>query len=254
MGDSKQSVNTGAVPARFLGYESRALSYRSDARRLVRALLVTTLVCGGLAVVAFLVGERRIIEWASRAVGEDAGARTVVRFVCRAPRFLFYVVFALFLYIGFDRKQRFWVAVALIVLCLQLVVAGAGVRIIKWIVGRARPNIAPGFHPFSFLDDHQSFPSGETADIAASVSFFLYFAKKPVVRVVMLVAMALVIFERLMQFEHHPSDVLASAWLVLVVSFIVWHWFVVGFPVKKVRQWLGQDEAPHGAEVRETQQ
>ncbi len=237
---------TGGVPARLVPYESRALTYRSDARTLGGAILAATLVCGGLAAAALLVGERRIIAWADAAGGKAGVDRDVLTYLLRAPRFLFYAVFALFFIIGLDRKQRMWVHVALIVLALELVFAGALVRILKIVVGRARPYHVPsGFRPFLLTDaDFHSFPSGDAADVAASVSFLLYFARTRAVRLIALAALALVMFERLMNRYHHPTDVLAGAYIVLVLSFVVWHWFVVGFPSKKLRTWLGQDAPP----------
>jgi hypothetical protein len=51
-----------------------------------------------------------------------------------------------------------------------------------------------------------------------------------------------------MNAHHYPSDVLAGVYLGFVTSFIVWHWFVVGFPLKKLRTWFGQDVAGAGSE------
>ena len=42
---------------------------------------------------------------------------------------------------------------------------------------------------------------------------------------------------------------LAGAYLLLVISFVVWHWFVVGFPVNRVRAWLRQDRLYEDAET-----
>jgi undecaprenyl-diphosphatase len=243
MTDAGEQTARSRVPARFLPYESRAMTYRSDTRKLVRALLITTLICGALAALSFVVGERSIVEWA-KAQGGDIQSRGFISFLLRMPRFFMYAVFALFLVIGLDRRQRVWVHIALIVLVLELVFAGGLVRLLKAVIGRARPTMPPGFSPFSLADDWQSLPSGESADVTASVSFFLYFARTNKVRLLMLAAVAMVMFERLMVGEHHPSDVLAGAYLLLVISFVVWHWFVVGFPIKRVRVWLRQDEPP----------
>ncbi len=249
--------NQNDVPARFIQYESRALTYRSDTRKLMRAILVTTLVCGALAALSFLVGEQRIVDWAKAAAGQDETARAVATFVLRAPRFLMYAVFALLFIIGLDRKQRMWVRVALIVLALELIFAGALVRILKIVVGRARPKAEMGgFRPFRLTwNSYHSFPSGDAADVAVSISFFMYFARKSSVRIICLAALAMVMFERLMNEFHYPSDVLAGAYIGLVTSFVVWHWFVVGFPVKKLRAWFGQAEAQaEDAEVPGAQQ
>jgi membrane-associated phospholipid phosphatase len=237
------------VPARFLPYESRALTYRSDARKLARTIVVTTVVCGGLAVLSFLVGERRIVEWAGSAAGDEPTARDVATFVLRAPRFLMYAVIALLFAIGLDRKQRFWVHVALIVLALELIFAGALVRILKIVIGRPRPTAGvQEFRPFLLTANlYHSFPSGDAAVVATSISFFVYFARRSSVRILCLVVLAMVVFERLMNAHHFPIDALAGAYLGFVTSFIAWHWFVVGFPLKKLRVWFGQDRPEAGS-------
>jgi membrane-associated phospholipid phosphatase len=246
MDEAHGDTQTQGVPARFLEYESRALTYRSDGRKLLGALLATTLVCGGLIVWSFLVGETRIIEWAKRAGSEDKLTFDVTSFILAAPRFIMYVVFALLFIIGLDRKQRFWVQVALVVLFLELVFAGGLVRILKIVVGRARPKFGVAdFRPFLLTSNlHHSFPSGDSADIATSASFFIYFARRRGLRLAGLAAIAMVMFQRLMLREHHPSDVLAGAYIGLVSSCVMWHWFVVGFPFKRVRAWFGQDAGP----------
>jgi membrane-associated phospholipid phosphatase len=246
MDEAHGDTHPEGVPARFLDYESRALTYRSDARKLATALLATTLVCGLLIGWSFLVGESRILEWAKRAGGEDKLTFDVTSFILAAPRFIMYAVFALLFIIGLDRKQRFWVQVALVMLFLELVFAGGLVRILKIVVGRARPRFgAADFRPFLVTSNfHHSFPSGDAADIATSASFFIYFARRPAVRLAGLAAIAMVMFQRVMRWEHHPSDVLAGAYIGLVSSCVMWHWFVVGFPIKKVRAWFGQDAPP----------
>jgi membrane-associated phospholipid phosphatase len=213
-------------------------------------LLITTLVCGALAAFSFAVGERSIVQWAE-AQGGDVQSRGFISFLLRMPRFLMYAVFALFLIIGIDRKQRVWVEIALIVLVLELVFAGTLVRVLKILIGRPRPfATVREFRPFLLTaNSYHSFPSGDSADIAASVSFFLYFARTNKVRLLMLLVMAMVMFERLMVGEHHLSDVAAGAYLSLVASFVVWHWFVVGFPIKRVRAWLRQDAPVEDVEV-----
>jgi len=252
MSEPGDNTRADEVPARLLAYESRALTYRSDRRKLVRALLLTTLVCGSLAVLSFLVGERQVVNWAHSNAGEDTFTHDVQTFFLRAPRFVMYAVFGLFFIIGLDRKQRFWVHVALVVLVLELVAAGAVVRILKIVIGRARPYMeANDFRPLLLTwNSYHSFPSGDAADIAVSVSFFLYFARRNKLRLAAVVVIALIAFERLMNKHHYPSDVLAGTYIGLVSSFVMWHWFAVGFPIRAVRRWLGQDEpAPHAAQT-----
>ncbi len=246
MYDTHEATPADDVPARFLDYESRALTYRSDARKLGRALLITTVVCGGLAAVSLFVGERTALDWARSLASGDRLTHDVETYLCRAPRFIMYAVIALLFIIGLDRKQRFWVHVALIVVALELVFAGALVRVLKIVIGRARPYTGrTDFRPFLLTwNSYHSLPSGDAADVATSVSFFIYFARRRSAWVIPLVMLVMVMFERVMNGHHYPSDVLAGAYIGLVSSFIVWHWFVVGFPIKRVRAWLGQDQPP----------
>ena len=249
MSETLHDIHADEVPARFLEYESRALTYRSDARKLGRALLITTVACGGLAAFSLLVGERTVLDWARSSASSDKLTHDVETYLCRAPRFLMYPVIALLFIIGRDRKQRFWMHVALIVLVLELVFAGALVRILKIVIGRARPYTGKtDFRPFLLTwNSYHSLPSGDAADVATSVSFFIYFARRRSAWVIPLVMLVMVMFERVMNGHHYPSDVLAGAYIGLVSSFIVWHWFVVGFPLKKLRAWLGQDQPPPAA-------
>ncbi|MBN1916993.1 MAG: phosphatase PAP2 family protein [Verrucomicrobia bacterium] len=236
--------NHGGVPARLVPYESRALTYRSDARKLTFAILITTAACGMLLALSLLVGEANVVEWARVSGGKDEGARGFATLLLRMPRYLMYAVFFLFFIIGRDRKQRVWMHIALIVLVLELVFAGGLVRILKFVVARARPQ-APSGEPFSRWDNqYNSFPSGDAADIAASISFFLYFARRNAVRWLCLAGLGAVVFERMMNKCHYPSDLIAGAYLLFVISFIVWHWFVAGFPFRRIRGWLRQDEVP----------
>ena len=236
--------NRSGVPARLVPYESRALTYRSDARKLTRAVLITTLVCGALMALSFVIGERNIVKWAYVSGGESDAARGFATLLLRMPRYMMYAVFVLFFVIGRDRKQRIWMQIALIVLVLELVFAGLLVRVVKIVVARARPR-TPADEPFDrWSNYYHSFPSGDAADVAVTISFFLYFARRNAVRWLCLGGLGAVVFERMMNKWHYPSDVIAGAYLLLVISFVVWHWFVVGFPFKRVRAWLRQDEVP----------
>jgi membrane-associated phospholipid phosphatase len=242
-----ETHNHGGVPARLAPYESRALTYRSDVRKLTRAIFITTLVCGALLALSLLIGEQNVIKWAEVSGGKDDAARGFATLLLRMPRYLMYAVFFLFFLIGRDRKQRVWMHIALIVLVLELVFAGGLVRVLKFTVGRARPRSGDtGFSPFHWpwSNRYQSFPSGDAADVACSISFFLYFARRNAVRWLCLAGLGAVAFERLMNKWHYPSDIIAGTYMLLIISFVVWHWFVVGFPIKRVRAWLRQDEVP----------
>ena len=235
--------NHGGVPARLAPYESRALTYRSDVRKLTRAILITTLVCGALLALSLLIGEANVVEWARASGGKSESERGFATLLLRMPRYLMYAVFFLFFLIGRDRKQRVWMHVALVVLVIELVFAGGLVRVLKFVVARARPKTDG--QPFSrWSNYYHSFPSGDAADVAASISFFVYFARHNAVRWLCLAGLGAVVFERMMNRWHYPSDIIAGAYLLFVISFIVWHWFVVGFPFERVRAWLRQDEAP----------
>jgi undecaprenyl-diphosphatase len=127
--------------------------------------------------------------------------------------FLFYAVFiALFAYALIKKNKILtWLIVAYIK--TQLIFSFALVRILKIIVGRARPGHDPEFTFFSFAFRHNSFPSGHSADAFVSGVFLFYLlkhSKYSACRFLPLIYAFLIAISRVFISSHYPSDVAAG--------------------------------------------
>jgi membrane-associated phospholipid phosphatase len=114
-------------------------------------------------------------------------------------------------------------------------------HIIKFTVGRARPDMGIGparFEPLNWLGEYQSFPSGHSsAAIALALLLGLYF---PRFRWVFYVSGAWVCFDRVMYNRHYTSDVLAGAAIgilsvYLCLRFLGLHFYRLELPDKADR-------------------
>jgi membrane-associated phospholipid phosphatase len=127
--------------------------------------------------------------------------------------FLFYAAFVLIFAYALIKKNRklIWLLVAYIK--TQLIFAFALVRIIKVLVGRARPGHDPEFTFFSFAFRHNSFPSGHSADAFVSGVFLFYLlkhSKYSAGRYLPLIYAFLIAISRVFISSHYPSDVAAG--------------------------------------------
>src|SRR5436190_1689929 len=107
---------------------------------------------------------------------------------------------------------------------LQMTLAGAGAglfaQIIKYAVGRARPELWLG--PFQHARaSATSFPSGHTVGAFALAGILLFTSPSRALRVVAVVVAAGVGLSRILAFRHWTSDVVASAAVGLIVAWIV---------------------------------
>ena len=103
-----------------------------------------------------------------------------------------------------------------------IVVSGLTVDLLKPIVARWRPKAFladPSQYGFAFFKTariHNSFPSGHaTTALAVACALALLF---PRLRVLWLVAAAVVASSRVIIGEHYPGDVLAGAWFGVVIT------------------------------------
>jgi membrane-associated phospholipid phosphatase len=112
-------------------------------------------------------------------------------------------------------------------------------EIVKWIVGRGRPFVGGDANPFNFAhfagtEAYASFPSGH-----AITSFALAFAVTaiwPRARVAMAVYAVLIAVSRLVLLAHHPSDVVAGAFIGVAGAMFVRYWFAarrLGFAIRR---------------------
>jgi len=127
--------------------------------------------------------------------------------------FLFYAVFIVIFVCALLNKNK-----ALLKLCLayvqaQLIFSLVLVRILKVILGRARPGHGSEFTFFSWAFRYNSFPSGHAADAFVSGVFLFYLLKNSkysVCRYLPLVYAFLIAISRVFISSHYPSDVAAG--------------------------------------------
>ncbi len=100
--------------------------------------------------------------------------------------------------------------------------------IVKRLVGRARPFVAPLDDPFVYMPlawqpEYASMPSGHaTTAAAAAIAFGAIW---PRWRVVMWLYAFIIMLTRVFLNVHHPSDVLAGALVGIVGALLVRRWF-----------------------------
>ena len=107
----------------------------------------------------------------------------------------------------------------------QLIFAFVLVRILKIVLGRARPGHGAEFTFFSFAFRYNSFPSGHSADAFVSGVFLYYLLKNSkysACRFLPLIYAFLIAVSRVFISSHYPSDVAAG-----MVIGILGAWFFI---------------------------
>jgi membrane-associated phospholipid phosphatase len=92
----------------------------------------------------------------------------------------------------------------------QLIVSFAVVRILKILLGRARPGHGADFTFFSLDSDYNAFPSGHSADAFVSGVFLYYLLKQSKYadwRFLPLIYAFCIGVSRVLVSAHYPSDV-----------------------------------------------
>ena len=124
--------------------------------------------------------------------------------------YLFYAIFtALFAYSLIGKNRRL-TGQCLAYLKAQLIVSFAVVRILKILLGRARPGHGADFTFFSLNSDYNAFPSGHSTDALVSGVFLYYLIKQskyPAWRFLPLIFAFCIAVSRVLVSAHYPSDV-----------------------------------------------
>lgn len=144
----------------------------------------------------------------SRTPGRDDFATTVQRFGAEYSYFVLggYAVF------GLAAKDRDAMNVAVDGLLASLLASGIATPVLKFAVGRARPNADLGDHYFTpFSTSNQSFPSGHTTQAFAVASVIAAHDSHLWVKIVAYGIAGTVGLARIEQNAHWTSDVLAGA-------------------------------------------
>lgn len=115
-------------------------------------------------------------------------------------------------------------------------VPGLFVAIVKRLIGRSRPHIAGNdswvYLPFAWRVEYASLPSGHaTTAFSALVAIGALF---PAARALMWTFAVMIAVSRIVVVAHHPSDVVAGAFVGAVGALLVRNWFAdrrLGFAV-----------------------
>jgi membrane-associated phospholipid phosphatase len=126
---------------------------------------------------------------------------------------VFYSIFAILFVYAFIKKNRKLINLSVAYLLTQLVFSLGVVRILKIVLGRARPGHGSEFTFFSTHFRYNSFPSGHSADAFVSGVFLYYLlkhSKYPGCRFLPLIYAFLIAISRVFISSHYPSDVAAG--------------------------------------------
>ena len=184
--------------------------WRGGAIRLAIGIAVTALVFffADAAMLAWAEGiQSEVTENVIRIVNRLGGGMNPVLIVC------------FFLIAGIAYVERRWVSYA-IAMGIAGLAAGTLAQIVKFTVGRARPELWLG--PAHYAPGSStSFPSGHTVGAFALAGVLIFGSRNAGLRVVAFVLAAAVGLSRVLAFRHWLSDVTASAVIGLVMAWIV---------------------------------
>jgi membrane-associated phospholipid phosphatase len=128
------------------------------------------------------------------------------------------MVVVFFLIAGVVYRLRRWIAYA-VAMAIAGAAAGVSVQIVKYTVGRARPELWLG--PFHHARaSATSFPSGHTVGAFALAGVLMLSSPSRTVRVVAFLLALSVAVSRVLAFRHWTSDVLASAAIGMILAAI----------------------------------
>jgi len=176
------------------------------------ALLV---VGAAIVAIAWRTADSPVAAWSER-VQSDA-TEDLIRIANRLGGGMNPVmVVAFFLLAGVAYRHRRWIEYA-VAMAIAGLAAGIVGQIVKYVVGRARPELWLG--PFTHArPSATSFPSGHTVG-AFALGFVLVFASRNLpLRVLAILVAVAVGLSRILAFRHWTSDVLASALIGIAVA------------------------------------
>ena len=199
-----------------------------------RVLVVWAVVGAGLAVAASFF-DQRVTDWLT-----DELVRQRIFLIFWLPAALGFYIFMLAILAAFPNRWRLFRG-----FLAPVLLSAAITHLLKWAVGRARPqmNLGPAnFKPFASIDDFEnwalhgnweSFPSGHSSAAATlAVLLGIYFPKA---RWVFYFFAGMVGLERLIHDKHFLSDVLAgfvfgSLSVYLCIRWMGWKYYQTDLP------------------------
>lgn len=184
---------------------------QSENGEAVRKQILISIIIGVLLIIVLFFFDKRILMWMQDLLGRENLPHAEL-FTDNALS-LFYAVFAALFAFALIRKNKKWIHLCLAYLMTQLIFSLGIVRILKVLLGRARPKYGSEFTFFETDFKFSSFPSGHAADAFVS-GVFLYFllkhSKYPGSRFVPLIYAFLIAISRIFVNVHYPSDVAAG--------------------------------------------
>jgi membrane-associated phospholipid phosphatase len=165
-----------------------------------------------LLIVILFFFDTRIWLAARNLVSRDLYYR-ITDLITTKGLYLFYAAFiAIFAY-ALIKKNKKLIGLFLSYVRAQLIFSFVLVRILKILLGRARPGHGSEFTFFSFAFRYNSFPSGHSADAFVSGVFLFYLLKNSKYsscRFLPLIYAFLIAVSRVFISSHYPSDVAAG--------------------------------------------
>lgn len=129
------------------------------------------------------------------------------------------IIVSFFVIGGVAYRARHWIAYG-IAMAIAGAAAGILVQLIKYVVGRTRPELWLGpFHHARAAAS--SFPSGHTVGAFALAGVLILNGRSVRVRVIALLLASAVAISRVLAFRHWPSDVVASACIGLLCAWVI---------------------------------
>lgn len=129
------------------------------------------------------------------------------------------LVVLFFLVAGVAYVEPRWVSYS-IAMAIAGLVAGTTAQVVKFLVGRARPELWLG-HLHHAPGSSTSFPSGHTVGAFALAGVLVFGSRSWPLRVIALLLAAAVGFSRVLAFRHWLSDVSASAAIGLAAAWLI---------------------------------
>ena len=207
--DSGEGRDLGEPLRQLRAFRVERRQWRGGAIRLLIGVIVTALV--------FLFADAAVLAWAEGVQSEVT--ENVIRIVNRLGGGMNPVmIVCFFLVAGIAYDERRWVSFA-VAMGIAGLAAGTVAQIVKFLVGRARPELWLG--PAHYAPGSStSFPSGHTVGAFALAGVLVFGSRNAGLRVIAFVLAAAVGLSRVLAFRHWMSDVVASAVIGLVMAWV----------------------------------
>lgn len=155
-----------------IGLKQMFSFYSSVFDRKTRKLIAGVLLIFSIVVIAntaiLIFGDINITDYLRVFARENPLVLNLFSLITSYGNYLYYILFASFIFIGIIKKQRKLLKVGLIYLVVQLIASGLITGGLKIIVGRPRPGYGFKHQFFTSRNAFKSFPSGHATDAFSS--------------------------------------------------------------------------------------